>query len=98
MADNPTCPACGHYNAVLGRECRDCGVNAVTWTISQLPERFGLAGFPGDVFRCSTLDSYINDRGVVTLYLERLSQQRESYWLAHSKGTLADVLRELVRL
>lgn len=24
MADNPSCPKCGHYNAVINGVCRDC--------------------------------------------------------------------------
>jgi hypothetical protein len=23
--DNPACPSCGHYNAILNGTCRDCG-------------------------------------------------------------------------
>ncbi len=23
--DNPSCPGCGHYNAILAGACRDCG-------------------------------------------------------------------------
>lgn len=67
-------------------------------TIAEFPERFGLRGFPGDVFRCSATDSYVNDAGSVTIYVERLSPQRESLWLAHSKGSPAEVRAELVTI
>ncbi len=30
--DNPTCPACGHYNAILNGVCRDCGYKSVEAT------------------------------------------------------------------
>jgi hypothetical protein len=26
--DNPCCPNCRHYNAILSRKCRDCGFTA----------------------------------------------------------------------
>jgi len=64
--------------------------------IAKFPKRFGLRGFPGDVFRCSATDSYVNDDGIVTIYLERLSPQRESFWLAHSKGTEVEIQREII--
>lgn len=93
MADNPRCPACGHYNALLGETCRDCGVNAITWSVAQLPETFGLRGFPGDVFRANAQNSYLNDSGV-QVYLD---VYRDGKYVAHSKGTLAEVQREMVR-
>ena len=39
MSDNPSCPSCGNYNAMLGvsetpttvtRQCRDCGHTTTT--------------------------------------------------------------------
>lgn len=66
--------------------------------VAAFPERFGLRGFPGDVFRASPTASYVNDAGTVTVYVERLSPQRESYWLAHSKGSPAEVWSQLTTL
>ena len=41
--DNPTCTACGHYNAILNGACRDCGVVAAT----AAPARMGKVNMCG---------------------------------------------------
>lgn len=64
-------------------------------TIAGFPDRFGLRGFPGDVFRCSATDSYVNDSGVVVVYTERLVDGR---WYAFAKGSADEVRREMVTL
>jgi hypothetical protein len=63
-------------------------VNPVADALAGFPERFGLRGFPGGVFRCSSTDSYVNDRGAVTVYTERLVSGR---WLAFAKGSPEEV-------
>lgn len=62
-------------------------------TLASFPARFGLRGFPGDVFRCSETDSYTDDRGAVVVYTERLVDGK---WLAFAKGSAAEVRREMV--
>lgn len=71
----------------------------ITAALAQFPKRFGLRGFPGDVFRCSETHSYVSEAGgEVTVYLERLAPQLESHWLPFSKGSVAEIQRELVRI
>lgn len=102
MADNPTCPACGHYNAILGRDCRDCGIDIVHFECAKLPQEFGLRGFPGETFRASRTASYVGDQGKVVIYLsirvEYLDQGTRIKWVDHSKGSLEEIKREMVRL
>lgn len=63
--------------------------------IRELPEEFNLRGFPGERFRPSVQSSYVNDYGFVTIYLQI---KRDDRWLDHSKGSLAEIRRELVNL
>lgn len=60
--------------------------------MAQFPARFGLRGFPGEVFRFSAQASYVSD-GVIQLYTQRLVNGR---WLDFAKGTPAE-MREQVR-
>lgn len=57
------------------------------------PEKFGLRAFPGDTFRISERDSYVNDSGDVQLYTEVL---RGDKWLSFAKGTPAELAKEVV--
>lgn len=62
---------------------------AMAW----FPEKFGLASFPGDIFRIGRASSYVNDASVIMLYIERLVGGE---WQAFSKGTEAE-LRASIR-
>lgn len=63
--------------------------------VSDLPETFGLKGFPGRIFTIVIQTSYINDKGQVVLYLAVQDGQR---WVSHSKATLDELRRQIVKL
>ena len=63
--------------------------------LASFPDKFGLRGFPGDVFRCSETDSYVDGLSIV-IYTERIRE--DGAWRAFAKGSPAEVRRELVRL
>jgi hypothetical protein len=59
--------------------------------IAKFPSTFGLAGFPGKVFRISQSASYISDypaTGTLHLYTE---VQRGDQWLSFAKATLEEL-------
>ncbi len=64
--------------------------------LARFPKAFGLRGFPGDVFRCSTRASYINDAGGVTVYTER--RVDGDVWQDFAKGTECELRAQLVRI
>ena len=64
---------------------------------AQFPRAFGLRGFPGDTFRVSTTFSFIGDDGSVVVYTERWNAKSQ-LWQAFSKGSAAEVRREMVSL
>ncbi len=100
MADNPKCPSCGHYNAIMmDGACRDCGHNVIDAEIAKLPGVFKLRGFPGEYFRVSRVASYLGDAGAV-IYLQIFSRADNGHavWKDHSKGSLREILRELIEL
>ncbi len=98
MSDNPRCSACGHHNAILNSFCRDCGHDSrperIDAEIAKLPTAFKLRGFPGEYFRPSRSASYVSDNGGVTIYLQKFFAERD--WRDHSKGTLREILKELI--
>lgn len=61
--------------------------------VEQFPTAFGLRAFPGDTFRVSLRDSYVNDSGVVMVYTE---VKRGERWLSFAKGTVSELKREIV--
>ena len=71
------------------QETRDAVKNAM----GQFPSVFGLAGFPGEIFRISESHSYFNDSNVLMLYTERKSKGE---WLSFAKGSVSE-LRSQVR-
>ena len=60
--------------------------------VAQIPERFGLFGFPGQVFSIKREACYVNDTGKVILYTQVLCEDR---WLSFAKGTLSELLNEI---
>ena len=60
--------------------------------IEQVPETFGLYGFPGQTFRLNERACYINDTGTVMLYTQ---VKWKDEWLDFAKGTLTELLREI---
>jgi len=66
--------------------------------IASFPERFGLRGFPGDVFRVSKRDSYVGDNMEPVIYTERETQNagNVTFWQAFSKASPEEVRRNLV--
>lgn len=62
--------------------------------INEFPETFGLRAWPGDTFRISLDESYINDLGDVTIYLERM--QKDGGWKDFAKGSPEELKRDLV--
>lgn len=62
--------------------------------VARFPSTFGLRGFPGDVFRISPTSSYVSGGGVM-LYTQR---RDDGHWLDFSKGTEAELRREVVPL
>lgn len=64
--------------------------------IAKLPRCFKLRGFPGDYFRPSLQTSHLNDNGSVTICLEVFKQEGD--WMEHTKGTLREILRDMVEI
>lgn len=60
-------------------------------TLVTFPQQFGLRGFPGDTFRCSETDSYVDSESVV-IYTERLCE--DGIWRAFAKGSVAELRKE----
>lgn len=69
---------------------------AIKRTIASFPAKFGLAGWPGEVFRLSESSSYFNDYGELQLYVQRLTP--DGQWLDFAKGPVAEMRHELVEL
>jgi len=71
--------------------------SAIEAAIALFPQAFGLAGFPGDVFRLSATSSYLGgeDNNTVMLYTERLVGDQ---WLSFAKGTIAEVRAQVRHL
>lgn len=63
--------------------------------VAKLPKVFRLRGFPGEYFRPDERDSFVNDNGGVTIYLH---VQKGEKWVAHSKGSLREILGQLVEV
>ncbi|HSX23037.1 MAG TPA: hypothetical protein VLE97_09710 [Gaiellaceae bacterium] len=62
---------------------------------ARFPHAFLLRGFPGETFRVSCADSYVNEDGVLMIYTQRWDAERQT-WLAFAKGTEEELLREIV--
>jgi len=58
--------------------------------ITKFPATFGLAAYPGEIFRISTAHSYVNDSRVLQLYTERLVNGK---WESFTKGTVEELSR-----
>ena len=71
------------------QETRD----AVSQAKAEFPPVFGLAAFPGNIFRISDSSSYFNDSDVLMLYTEI---KQKGVWNSFCKGTAAE-LRSQVR-
>ena len=65
---------------------------AIGKAMAQLPDAFGLRGFPGKTFRVSRLASYVNGDAVVMLYTQIRDGDR---WLDFAKGTASELRREV---
>jgi hypothetical protein len=62
-------------------------------TAANFPRTFGLRAWPGALFRISTLDSFVNYEGQVTLYTET---ERDGRWYSFAKCTPEELRREIV--
>lgn len=69
--------------------------DAVKEAMAQFPNMFGLAGFPGEVFRISVAHSYFNDSNVLMLYTEI---KQKGVWNSFAKGTVSELRRAVVQL
>lgn len=68
---------------------------AVTRAMAQFPSVFGLRSFPHEIFRISKQYSYFNDSDVLMLYTEI---KKKGEWLSFSKGTVRELLMNVVEL
>jgi hypothetical protein len=66
----------------------------LTAEIAKFPALFGLAAFPGELFRVSRTASYFRnmEASVPTLYTERLTAHG---WSDHAKGTPSEVRQQM---
>jgi hypothetical protein len=62
---------------------------------ARFPHAFLLRGFPGDTFRVSCMNSYVNEDGVLMIYTQRWDAAQQT-WLDFAKGTDAELQREIV--
>lgn len=70
---------------------------AVAAAIAEFPVEFGLRAFQGDVFSISTTGSYISDFPAPgTIYLYTCRKTEGGGWDPHSKGTPAELRRQIV--
>ncbi len=68
---------------------------AIDEAAAKLPERFGLRAFPDKVFKINRSQSYVSDVDrEVMLYTYVLSDDGE--WKAFAKGTVDELLREVI--
>lgn len=71
----------------------------VETAIKLFPETFGLRAFKGEVFRISKTHSYVSDivgRNKVILYTD--VQGVDGEWRSFAKGTIVELMADLVRL
>lgn len=66
----------------------------VAQAATSFPARFGLRAFPGDRFKILIEHSFVSD-GKVMLYTGRLMP--DGKWASFAKGTVAELLREVVQ-
>jgi hypothetical protein len=57
---------------------------------------FKLKGFPGELFRVNAQTSYVNDKNEVVLVLQRYLKGSDGIWKDFCKGTLYEILSEVV--
>ncbi len=62
---------------------------------AKFPEEFGLRAFPGQMFAISEGASYFSGK---TLMLYLAVKGKDGKWAAFCKGTVSELLREVVRL
>lgn len=63
--------------------------------IAEFPPTFGLRGFPRNTFRINNLASYVNDDGIVMLYLQR--KVLNDCWLDFAKCTTEELFSQITR-
>lgn len=70
---------------------------AVKDAVKRFPETFGLAGFPGELFRVSEQASYTSG-GVVYVYTQRLMLNTDGckQWRDFAKGTVSELQGQIV--
>ena len=62
--------------------------DAVSKAKADFPSVFGLAAFPGEIFRISDAHSYFNDSDVLMLYTERKSKGE---WQSFAKASASEL-------
>jgi len=62
---------------------------------ARFPHAFLLRDFPGETFRVSCADSYMNDNAVLMIYTQRWDV-KEQTWLDFAKGTAEELSCEIV--
>jgi hypothetical protein len=69
---------------------------AIKDAVRQFPETFGLAAFPGELFRVSEQASY-TENGVVYVYTQRLMFNSDGckQWRDFAKGTVSEIKAQI---
>jgi hypothetical protein len=62
----------------------------------RFPHAFGLRGFPGDMFRVNTMNSYIGDDGQLVIYTDRWDAKTQM-WQAFAKGSENELRAEMLK-
>lgn len=73
---------------------RDAEKRQIAEAAAQFPAEFGLAGFPGEVFRIEKSACFISE-GRLYLYT---SIKRNGHWQTFAKGTVGQLRNEMVAL